>query len=79
VDVIAHQAKQVQPHLELFDALTEPTKEVLPVGVVPEDRPPLITSGRYMVHGPFILDALRPRHVTKNTQIGRRRQVSSGP
>jgi hypothetical protein len=42
VDVIAHQAKQVQPHLELLDAFSEPANEALPVGVVPEDGPPLI-------------------------------------
>ena len=37
-------------------------EEVFAVGVVPEDRPPLIAPGRHVVHSPFILDPLRPRH-----------------
>jgi hypothetical protein len=40
-------------------------QESLPVAVVKEDRPPLVASGRHMVHGPFVLNSLRPRHAAR--------------
>jgi hypothetical protein len=41
---------------------TERTQEPLAVGVVVEDRPPLVAPGRHVMHGPFVFDPLRPRH-----------------
>ena len=63
VQVVGHQAEQIQPDLERRHALAQHPQETLPVGVILEDRPPLIAPGRHVVHGPFILDALRSGHV----------------
>ncbi|MEN6335925.1 MAG: hypothetical protein ABFE01_16855 [Phycisphaerales bacterium] len=62
VDVVPHEAKQVQPHLESLDALAQHAQKSLAIGVVDEDGPPFVPSGRHMVHGPFVFDPLRPRH-----------------
>jgi hypothetical protein len=62
VEVIGQEAEQVQPHLESSHALAQHTQEMLPVGVVAKDLAPLVAAGRHMVHSPFVLDPLRPRH-----------------
>jgi hypothetical protein len=62
VQVVAHQAEQVQAYLELRHALAEHAQKTLVVGVVPKDRPPFVAPGRHVIHGPFIRDPLWPRH-----------------
>lgn len=62
VDVVGHEAEQVQTRLEPLDALAEHAQKPLAVGVIVEDRPPFVAPGRHVIHGPFVFDPLRPRH-----------------
>ena len=62
VEMVAHEAKQVQTHLELPPTLAEHAQKTLVVGVVPKDRPPFVAPGRHVIHGPFIRDPRWPRH-----------------
>jgi len=64
VEMVGHQAEQVQTHLVSFHALAEDAQEPLTVGVIPKDRSPFVAPSRHMIHGPFILNPLRPRHDT---------------
>ncbi len=59
MNVVGHQAIQVETHLETDHALLQHAQKTLPIGVVPEDVPPFVPSCRHVVHGPFILDPLR--------------------
>ena len=60
--VVGHQAEQVHTHLETPDTLAQHPEESFPIGIILKDRLPCIAPGRHMVHGPFVLDPLRPCH-----------------
>ncbi len=62
MDVVCHEAIEVQPHFKLSDALGEYADEMLAVPILPEDRLPLIASDRHRVYGSFVFDPLWSGH-----------------
>ena len=55
--VVQHEGVRINTHLECLRALAQFFEEAQTVRILPEDRPPLISAGHYMVDSAFKLQS----------------------